>query len=128
MRLVTLFKLYVNDYDMALKYYIDKLGFEIAEDVRHGDYRWLMIKLPDNREFGINLELARTPEQQALVGRQAADQPLFSIETDDCMRDYLEMVPAGVEFDGEPVAQPWGVGVALRDLYGNLIYLNQDTQ
>jgi catechol 2,3-dioxygenase-like lactoylglutathione lyase family enzyme len=125
MRLVTLFKLYVHDYDEALKYYTEKLGFEIAEDVRDGDYRWLIVKLPDNQEFGINLDLARTPEQQALVGRQAADQPLYSIETDDCMREYLGLVPTGVEFEGEPVAQPWGIGVMMRDLYGNRVYINQ---
>jgi hypothetical protein len=55
-----------------------------------------------------------------------AMRTLFSIETDDCTRDYRALKARGVEFDGEPEAQPHGTGVLLRDLYGNKIYLNQD--
>ena len=122
---VTLVKLLVNNQDEALQYYIESLGFEVAEDGKMGDYRWLLVRLPDNEEFCINLDVARTDEQRALVGRQAADMPLFSIETDDCMRDYLALKERGVEFEGEPEVQPYGTGVLMKDLYGNRIYLNQ---
>ena len=122
---ITLVKLLVNNQDEALQYYIERLGFEVAEDNKMGDYRWLLVRLPDNSEFCINLDVARTDEQKALVGRQAADMPLFSIETDDCMRDYLALKERGVEFEGEPEVQPYGTGVLMKDLYGNRIYLNQ---
>jgi uncharacterized glyoxalase superfamily protein PhnB len=122
---ITLVKLLVNNQDEALQYYIESLGFEVAEDSKMGDYRWLLVRLPDNKEFCINLDVARTDEQRALVGRQAADMPLFSIETDDCMRDYLALKERGVEFEGEPEVQPYGTGVLMKDLYGNRIYLNQ---
>jgi len=123
---VTLVKLLVSNQDEALEFYTRKLGFEVAEDSKLGDYRWLLVRLPDNKEFCINLDIARTGEQQALVGRQAADAPLFSIETDNCRREYQTLKERGVEFEGEPEARPYGTGVLMKDLYGNKIYLNQD--
>jgi catechol 2,3-dioxygenase-like lactoylglutathione lyase family enzyme len=126
MRRIPLFKLLTNNQDEALAFYTKRLGFEVAEDNTLGDYRWLLVRLPDNKEFCINLEAAKTAEQKALVGRQAADLPLFSIETDNCKRDYSDMKSKGVQFEGEPDVQPYGTGVMLRDLYGNRIYMNQE--
>jgi catechol 2,3-dioxygenase-like lactoylglutathione lyase family enzyme len=121
-----LFKVFVTDQDAALRFYVDKLGFEIAEDQSLGDYRWLLVKAPDNKEFSINLEVARTAEEKALVGRQAASLPLFSIVTDNCRRDYEELKGKGVQFDGAPKTMPYGTGVMLQDLDGNKIYMNQE--
>ena len=126
MRRVPLFKLLTTNQEEALAFYAHKLGFEVAEDKTLGDYRWLLVRLPDNKEFCINLEVAKSSEQKSLVGRQAADLPLFSIETDNCLRDYAEMKAKGVQFEGEPDVQPYGTGVMLRDLYGNRIYMNQE--
>jgi catechol 2,3-dioxygenase-like lactoylglutathione lyase family enzyme len=126
MKRITLVKLFVNNQDQALEFYTKKLGFEVAEDSTLGDYRWLLVRLPDSREFSINLDVAKTDEQKALVGRQAADAPLFSIETDDCMTEYRSLKERGVEFDGEPEVRPYGTGVLMKDLYGNKIYINED--
>jgi catechol 2,3-dioxygenase-like lactoylglutathione lyase family enzyme len=126
MKRVTLVKLLVSSQDEALEFYTKKLGFEVAEDRTMGDYRWLLVRLPDNKEFCINLDAAKTSEQQALVGRQAAGLPLFSIETDDCMSEHTALKERGVQFEGEPEVQPYGTGVLMEDLYGNKIYINQD--
>jgi catechol 2,3-dioxygenase-like lactoylglutathione lyase family enzyme len=126
MKRVTLCKVFVHDQDEALYFYTEKLGFEVAEDNKLGNYRWLLVRLPDNREFCLNLDVATTDEQKALVGRQAADLPLISIETDDCVSEYKAMKERGVEFEGEPEVQSYGTGVLLKDLYGNKIYMNQD--
>jgi len=126
MKRVTLVKLFVSNHEEALEFYTKKLGFEVAEDTTMGDYRWLLVRLPDSKEFCINLDVAKTGEQKALVGRQAADLPLFSIETDDCMREYRTLKKRGVEFEGEPDVRPYGTGVLMKDLYGNKIYINQD--
>jgi catechol 2,3-dioxygenase-like lactoylglutathione lyase family enzyme len=126
MKRVTLVKVLVSDQDEALQFYTNKLGFEVAEDSKLGDYRWLLVRLPDNEEFCINLDAARTDEQKALVGRQAADLPLFSIDTDDCMREHQMLQERGIEFQGEPEVRPYGTGVLMKDLYGNRIYINQD--
>ena len=126
MQRVTLFKLFVSDQQEALQFYVGRLGFEVAEDKFLGDYHWLLVRAPGNREVCLNLEIARTAEEKALVGRQAARQPLFSLSTDDCLRDYAEFKSRGVTFDGEPEVMPFGTGVMLQDLYGNRIYLSQE--
>jgi len=126
MKKLTLFKVYVSDQEDALRFYVEQLGFKVAEDRLLGDYRWLLVRAPDNDEVSLNLETARTEEEKALVGRQAAVQPLFSINTDDCLRDYAELKGRGVKFEGEPRVMPYGTGVMMQDLYGNKIYLNQD--
>jgi catechol 2,3-dioxygenase-like lactoylglutathione lyase family enzyme len=126
MNKLTLFKVYVSDQEAAKTFYVEQLGFAVAEDKRLGDYRWLLVRAPDNGEVSINLDIAKTKEEKALVGRQAAGQPLFSLSTDDCMRDYAEFKRRGVTFEGEPKIMPYGTGVMMQDLYGNKIYLNQD--
>jgi catechol 2,3-dioxygenase-like lactoylglutathione lyase family enzyme len=123
---LTVVKLFVKDQDEACRFYVDKLGFVVSEDNRLGDYRWLLVHPPDTPDVAINLELAKTDEQRALVGRQGGGQPLFGLATDDCRRDYSAMKTRGVAFEGEPATMPYGTGVMLQDLYGNKIYLNQD--
>ena len=126
MKRIALVKVLTTNQEEALRFYRDKLGFVVAEDANMGEYRWLLVSLPDNSGFCINLELATTDEQKALVGRQAADLPLLSIETDNCLALYEELLAKGVEFESEPVVQPYGTGVMMHDLYGNKIYINQD--
>jgi predicted enzyme related to lactoylglutathione lyase len=126
MHKVTMFKVYVSDQEEAKRFYVEQLGFGVAEDRQLGDYRWLMVRAAGNKELSINLEIAKTNEEKALVGRQGAAQPLFGISTDDCKRDYVELKRRGVKFEGEPKVMPYGTGVMLQDLCGNRIYLNQD--
>ena len=126
MNKVTMFKLYVSDQEEAKRFYVEQLGFALAEDQMLGEYRWLMVRAPGNKEVSINLEIAKTEEERSLVGRQGAAKPLLGISTDDCKRDYVELKRRGVRFEGEPKVMPYGTGVMLQDLYGNKIYLNQD--
>ena len=126
MKKITLFKIYVSDQEEARRFYVDQMGFRVAEDKTMGDYRWLLVQPPDNEEVALNLEIAKSADEKALVGRQAAGQPLFSLSTDDCHRDYDQMKRRGVKFAGEPKTMPYGTGVMMEDLYGNKIYLNQD--
>ena len=123
---LSIVKLFVKDQDEARRFYVEQLGFVVAEDNRLGDFRWLMVRPPDTHDVGINLEAAKTAEQHALVGRQGGGQPLFGLLTDDCRREYQTMKQRGVIFEGEPKTMPFGTGVMLQDLYGNKIYLNQD--
>jgi catechol 2,3-dioxygenase-like lactoylglutathione lyase family enzyme len=125
MRLAVL-TLFVNDQDQALRFYVDQLGFVVAEDNRLGTLRWLLVKAPGTPDVAINLKLAETPDQRNLVGKQAAGAPLFALATDDCRSDYAAMKARGVTFEGEPVTMPFGTGVLLNDLYGNKVYLNEE--
>jgi len=123
---LSVFTVFMNDQDEALQFYVDSLGFVLSEDNRMGDYRWLLVRAPDTPDVAINLELAGTPDQQALVGKQGGGKPLFALATDNCRRDFQAMKARGVVFDGEPQTMPYGTGVTLNDLYGNNIYLNED--
>ncbi|HEY6332588.1 MAG TPA: VOC family protein [Blastocatellia bacterium] len=125
MKKFTTFKPFVSDQEEARQFYVNNLRFRVAEDKRLGDYRWLLVQPDGEKEVTLNLEIARTDEEKALVGRQAGTQPLFGLNTDDCLRDYSELACRGVKFDSEPKVMPYGTGVMMQDLYGNRIYLNQ---
>lgn len=116
----------VNDYDEALDFYTQKLGFVKKSDNQFGEGdRWLTVALTDQVDIEIIFVKADTPEKQELVGKQASDHVLLTIETDDCWRDFKEMKEKGVHFFGEPVEQFYGTEVVFKDLYGNRFDLIQ---
>ncbi|HEU5240304.1 MAG TPA: VOC family protein [Pyrinomonadaceae bacterium] len=127
MNKLSLISLIVKDYDAALEFYTKKLGFEVAEDAAFGDRRWITLKLPNTPDSAINLELAKSKGDEALVGKQAGGFPLLGLGTDDCLGDYQRMKELGVTFHGEPTSGPWGTGVLLEDLYGNKIFMSQES-
>ena len=88
MHTVPLIKILVNDLDAAVAFYTERLGFTVREDRTLGNYRWLLVGLEGQPDFALNLDVALTDQQRALVGKQSADLPLFSISTDNCQRDY----------------------------------------
>ena len=126
MKRLSLLSVYVENQDAAIEFYSKKLGFVLVEDVPFGASRWVTLRFPDDDIISITLNLAQTPQDQALVGKQGGSQPFFSITTDDCLREYRRMKDAGVTLHGEPKAEPYGTGVTLEDLYGNKIYMNQE--
>jgi len=128
MNKLNLISLLVKDYDATIHFYTRKLGFEVVEDAAMGDDRWITLSLPKHSDVSIALHLARSVDDQALVGNQSGSFPLFGFETLDCMNDYNRMKALGVKFHGEPQQAPWGTGVLLEDLYGNKIYMNQEPQ
>ena len=126
MRKLKLFSLIVKDQDAAVRFYTEKLGFELMEDLAFGKQRWITLALPGNKDVSINVNQAATPADEALIGAQGGSVPLLGLQTNDCMGDYRRMKALGVEFEGEPQSGPWGTGVTLRDLYGNKLFLNQE--
>lgn len=127
MNKLSLISLIVKDYDATVEFYTEKLGFEVAEDAAFGDKRWITLKLSSTPESAINLELAISKDDEALVGNQGGSFPFLGLGTDDCFRDYRRMKELGVQFRGEPATGPWGTGVLLEDLYGNKIFMSQET-
>jgi catechol 2,3-dioxygenase-like lactoylglutathione lyase family enzyme len=126
MKRISVVSLFVRDYDAAIEFYTRKLGFSVAEDVPFGSKRWVTLRLPDDQVVSLTLNLAETDEEKALVGKQGGSHPFFGIVTDDCMDEHQRMKDAGVKFHGEPQVEPYGTGVTLEDLYGNMIYLNEE--
>lgn len=126
MNKIKIFSLLVADYDAAIDFYTQKLGFEVLEDKAFGDSRWVTLALPRQPEVTIALELAKSDEDRALVGRQGGSFALLGLDTADCVGDYNRMKSLEVKFQGEPQSGPWGTGVLFEDLYGNKIFMSQE--
>jgi catechol 2,3-dioxygenase-like lactoylglutathione lyase family enzyme len=112
--------LLVRDYDEAIAYYTQSLGFQLLEDSDLGDgKRWVRIAPPGSEESGLLLARAATPEQQQYIGDQSGGRVFLFLHTDDFWRDYQVMKTRGVTFVEEPRREPFGTVVVFEDLYGN---------
>ncbi|MHB1088179.1 MAG: VOC family protein [Acidimicrobiales bacterium] len=118
-----LITLLVDDYDPALRYFVDTLGFELVEDspatTSNGDAkRWIVVR-PAGAATGFLLARAEGDAQSERVGRQVGERVGFFLRVDDFHEVYARLVSAGTEFLGEPREEPYGTVVVFRDLYGN---------
>jgi catechol 2,3-dioxygenase-like lactoylglutathione lyase family enzyme len=114
MGLVTLV---VRDYDEAIRFYVDGLGFTLVEDVPQEGKRWVVVSAGG----GANLLLAQasSEEQKARVGDQTGGRVGFFLNTDDFDRDHARMTAFGVRFLETPREEVYGKVVVFEDLYGN---------
>lgn len=112
--------LIVRDYDEAIAFYTQKLGFTLVEDTPQPAQakRWVVVAPPGG---GATLLLARaaTPEQEAFIGNQAGGRVFLFLGTDDFWRDYRAMLAAGVTFVRAPKVEEYGTVAVFADLYGN---------
>jgi len=114
--------LVVPDYDEAIRYYTDILGFELLEDsVLTPEKRWVRVR-PRGSGDGCALLLARaaTPEQAAAIGRQTGGRVFLFLHTDDFDRDYGAYRSRGVNFVNGPRDEAYGRVAVFTDRYGNL--------
>ncbi|QIP84002.1 VOC family protein [Streptomyces sp. Tu 2975] len=118
---IALITLVVRDYDEAIAFYTDALGFHLVEDTDRGDgSRWVVVR-PAGSGPGTGLLLARAgdDEQRASVGAQTGGRVGFFLHTDDFARDHTRMTAAGVRFLEEPRHEAYGSVAVFEDLYGN---------
>lgn len=113
----------VEDYDAAIAFYVDVLGFELAEDspAQTNDgrpKRWVVVRPPGART-GLLLAQADGAEQAAVVGRQFAGRVGLFLRVDDFDAAYARLRAAGVRLHGEPRAEPYGRVVVFEDVAGN---------
>ena len=121
MRSVPLVTLVVDDYDEAIRFYTEALGFRLAEDAPRPDGgRWVVVE-PDAGHTGAALLLARAKgeAQRARVGDQTGGRVGFFLHTDDFARDHAAWTSAGVTFREAPRHEPYGTVAVFEDLYGN---------
>ncbi|MEV4319944.1 VOC family protein [Actinocrispum sp. NPDC049592] len=114
----------VEDYDDAIAFFTQALGFELAEDSPASTNdgrpkRWVVVR-PPGAETGILLARADGDDQIAAIGNQHAGRVGFFLRVDDFDAGYQRMRAAGVEFLGEPRTEPYGRVVVFRDIAGNL--------
>jgi catechol 2,3-dioxygenase-like lactoylglutathione lyase family enzyme len=111
----------VEEYDAAIAFYTEKLGFTLLEDTPLGDgKRWVRVAPPGAVECSLLLARAADDRQRASIGNQGGGRVFLFLFTDDFRRDYHRMVEKGVRFVREPREEPYGTVAVFEDLYGNL--------
>ena len=116
--------LVVRDYDEAIAWFVDMIGFTLVADQYQPAQgkRWVLIAPPGAPPGATTILLARatSPEQEASIGNQTGGRVFLFLETDDFRRDFDKMREEGVRFVREPVEAPYGTVAVFEDLYGNL--------
>jgi catechol 2,3-dioxygenase-like lactoylglutathione lyase family enzyme len=115
--------LVVSEYDPAIRFFVDALGFELVEDspstTNDGrPKRWVVVR-PPGGETGLLLARADGNEQLAVVGRQAAGRVGFFLRVPDFEAAYARMVSAGVQITRPPRSEPYGQVAVFVDIAGN---------
>jgi catechol 2,3-dioxygenase-like lactoylglutathione lyase family enzyme len=115
--------LIVDEYDPAIAFFTDVLGFDLVEDVPSvtndgRPKRWVVVR-PPGAQTGILLARADGDDQRAAVGRQAAGRVGLFLRVDDFDATYRRMVDAGVTFVTPPRVEPYGSVAVFLDIAGN---------
>ena len=124
-----LVSLVVRDYDEAIAFFVEILGFRLVEDVPVPEQakRWVVVAPPGARESQLLLARASTPEQASRIGAQTGGRVFLFLYTDDFRRDYEAYRAKGVVFVREPKVEPYGTVAVFLDLYGNMWDLLEPT-
>ena len=110
----------VRDYDEAIVWFVNALGFLLIEDTAMGEgKRWVLVA-PQNA--GVRLILAKAVGQTQIeaIGKAAGGRVGFFLNTENFVQDHARMIAAGVEFKEPPRHEPYGTVAVFADLYGNL--------
>jgi catechol 2,3-dioxygenase-like lactoylglutathione lyase family enzyme len=120
----------VRDYDEAIAFYVQRLGFTLVEDSpvefdlpgkrAAPGKRWVVVAPPGSAESRLLLARAANEEQLSRVGNQTGGRVFLFLHTDDFWRDFRAYQARGVEFVREPREESYGTVAVFRDLYGNL--------
>ena len=112
--------LLVRDYDEAIAFYVDMLGFEVREDSRLSEAKRWVVLAPQGGGHGcILLAKAATEEQADHIGNQTGGRVFLFLETDDFERDFAAYTARGVRFVEAPRREDYGTVGVFEDLYGN---------
>ena len=117
---------FVLDQDIALDFYVNKLGLEVGADIDFGPMRWLTVRVPGEPGREILLELPGGPGMDEASAESIRDLVTkgatgftFGLTTDDCRKTFETLSARGVEFSEEPTEQPYGIDCGGRDPFGN---------
>ncbi len=115
--------LIVTDYDEAIRFFVDALGFALVEDSISSatdgrQKRWVVVR-PPGAATGLLLAEADGPQQQATVGSQYGGRVGLFLRVDDFEVARHRMLDHGVEFETEPRDEPYGWVAVFVDVAGN---------
>ena len=112
--------LVVDDYDKAIQFYTQKLGFTLIEDTILSETKRWVVVAPKDSTCHLLLAKAVGEKQKNSIGNQTGGRVFLFLNTDDFWRDYKAMQEKGVSFARPPVEERWGTVAVFEDLYGNL--------
>jgi catechol 2,3-dioxygenase-like lactoylglutathione lyase family enzyme len=113
--------LVVKDYDEAIAFYTQKLGFRLVEDtVLSESKRWVIVAPPGSGQCSLLLAKASGERQESAVGNQTGGRVFLFLHTDNFQRDYQAMQEKGIRFIRTPAREVYGTVAVFADLYGNL--------
>lgn len=120
---IELVTIIVTDYDPAIRFFVDALGFELVEDspstTNDGRAkRWVVVR-PRGATTGILLARADGERQLSAVGEQMAGRVGFFLRVEDFDAARRRMIDSGVEFVTEPRMEPYGQVAVFVDIAGN---------
>lgn len=120
---IELTSIIVDDYDAAVQFFVDALGFRLSEDSESvdgdgGAKRWVVVH-PPGGGAGLLLAKARGAEQEAMVGRQFAGRVGLFLRVEDFDAAFTRMTDYGVSFLSDPRDEPYGKVAMFVDLLGN---------
>ncbi len=118
-RSIGLVTLVVNDYEEAIAWYTNVLGFSLAADTKLSETkRWVVVS-PESGGAKLLLAQAEGLQQRQAVGNQTGGRVALFLYTDDFSNDHAKMLRAGVKFLEEPRHEAYGSVAVFEDLYGN---------
>jgi catechol 2,3-dioxygenase-like lactoylglutathione lyase family enzyme len=113
--------LVVRDYDEAIAFYTEKLGFKLIEDTKLSeDKRWVLVTPNGSKECCLLLAKGANDRQLSAVGNQTGGRVFLFLFTDNFWRDYDRMVGQQIHFIRAPKKEEYGTVAVFEDLYGNL--------
>lgn len=118
---LALVTLLVREYDEAIEFYTNKLGFVLQQDSELEDgKRWVVVQPPGNGTASLLLAKATGEAQIQNIGMQTGGRVGLFLYTDNFWRDFNKMTTLGVTFKEKPREEVYGTVAVFSDLYGNL--------
>lgn len=116
--------LLVSDYDEAIKFYCQTMGFDLIEDTKLSDEkRWVRVRPAGGRSdhmCDLLLAKANNDKQRAAIGNQTGGRVAFFLKSDSFDEDFKRLKSVGVDFVEEPRSESYGKVAVFRDPFGNL--------
>lgn len=113
--------LVVDDYDKAIDFYVNKLGFILVEDtVLDETKRWVVVSPNYSTDCCLLLAKADNDEQKSRIGNQTGGRVFMFLYTDDFQQYYQNLLDKNVKIVREPITEVYGTVAVFSDLYGNL--------
>lgn len=113
--------LVVKDYDEAIDFYTQQLGFKLIENTPLSNIkRWVRVAPPGSNGCCLLLAKASDDEQHGRIGNQTGGRVFMFLYTDDAWRDYRNMTENKVHFTRKPQVESYGIVAVFEDLYGNI--------